>query len=339
MSNTASVQSGNKKWFRSIHFQTTLNFLLRRGPLLLFAGLIIVLAAGSPSFLSGPSITSSLIQAAPIAIVAMALSLVVMGGGDDVVAGGIDLSIPGSAVLATAIISDQLTNQGSSFTVAVLCGLLAAMVVGLINAVLVSVVGLTSILATLATYVSVVGVVRVITGNKRIDVVDPTILFIRDSNIFGVPLSVMIMLVTFVILAFVFHRTSYGMGVQAVGGNLDAAVAAGLKTKGIIGSTFITASMVAGIAAVLLVARGSGSSPGMDERLLVDMVLATFVGAAFSSRNVVTVVGSMLGAILVTFMSTGLVLNRIDNSWIDGWKGVLILLVVTAAAMQIRGRK
>lgn len=323
----------------NFNVKTFTDFLIRRGPLLLFAILIIVLALGSNSFLSGPSINSSLVQAAPIAIIAMALSLVVMGGGDDVVAGGIDLSLPGSAALATAIISDQLTNQGSSFAMAVLFGLLAAITVGLVNAVLVSYVGLTSILATLATYVSVVGVVRVLTGNKRIDVTDPTILYIRDGNILGIPVVVVIMLVTFVLVAFIFHRTKYGMSVQAVGGSLDAAVAAGLKTKRIVGSTFISAAVVASIAAVLLVARGSGSSPGMDERLLVDMVLATFVGAAFSSRNVVTVLGSMLGAILVTFMSTGLVLNRINNSWIDGWKGVLILLVVVAAAVQIKGRK
>jgi ribose transport system permease protein len=338
MSNKA-VQALNKVRPGNFNLQNFTDFLIRRGPLLLFAILIIVLALGSNSFLSWPSINSSLVQAAPIAIIAMALSLVVMGGGDDAVAGGIDLSLPGSAALATAIISDQLTNQGSSFAIAVLYGLLAAMAVGLVNAVLVSYVGLTSILATLATYVSVVGVVRVLTGNKRIDVTDPTILYIRDGNILGIPVVVVIMLVTFVLVAFIFHRTKYGMSVQAVGGSLDAAVAAGLKTKRIVGSTFISAAVVASIAAVLLVARGSGSSPGMDERLLVDMVLATFVGAAFSSRNVVTVLGSMLGAILVTFMSTGLVLNRINNSWIDGWKGVLILLVVVAAAVQIKGRK
>jgi len=338
MSNKA-LQVLNKAKPGNFNFQTFTDFLIKRGPLLLFAILIIVLALGSSSFLSGPSLSSSLVQAAPIAIIAMALSLVVMGGGDDVVAGGIDLSLPGSAALATAIISDQLTNQGSSFAMAVLFGLLAAMAVGLVNAVLVSYVGLTSILATLATYVSVVGVVRVLTGNKRIDVTDPTILYIRDGNILGIPVVVVIMLLTFALVAFIFHRTKYGMGVQAVGGSLDAAVAAGLKTKRIVGSTFISAAVVAAIAAVLLVARGSGSSPGMDERLLVDMVLATFVGAAFSSRNVVTVLGSMLGAILVTFMSTGLVLNRINNSWIDGWKGVLILLVVVAAAVQIKGRK
>ena len=338
MSNKAR-QVLNKARPGNLNLQTFADFLIRRGPLLLFAILIIVLALGSNSFLSGPSINSSLVQAAPIAIIAMALSLVVMGGGDDVVAGGIDLSLPGSAALATAIISDQLTNQGSSFAVAVLFGLLAAITVGGVNAVLVSYVGLTSILATLATYVSVVGVIRVLTGNKRIDVTDPTVLYIRDGNIFGIPVVVVIMVITFALVAFIFHRTKYGMSVQAVGGSLDAAVAAGLKTKRIVGSTFISAAVVASIAAVLLVARGSGSSPGMDERLLVDMVLATFVGAAFSSRNVVTVLGSMLGAILVTFMSTGLVLNRINNSWIDGWKGVLILLVVVAAAVQIKGRK
>ena len=334
-----AMQVLNKARPGNLNLQTFTDFLIRRGPLLLFAILIIVLALGSNSFLSGPSINSSLVQAAPIAIIAMALSLVVMGGGDDVVAGGIDLSLPGSAALATAIISDQLTNQGSSFAVAVLFGLLAAVTVGGVNAVLVSYVGLTSILATLATYVSVVGVIRVLTGNKRIDVTDPTILYIRDGNMFGIPVVVVIMVITFALVAFIFHRTKYGMSVQAVGGSLDAAVAAGLKTKRIVGSTFISAAVVAAIAAVLLVARGSGSSPGMDERLLVDMVLATFVGAAFSSRNVVTVLGSMLGAILVTFMSTGLVLNRINNSWIDGWKGVLILLVVVAAAVQIKGRK
>lgn len=334
-----AMQVLNKARPGNLNLQTFTDFLIRRGPLLLFAILIIVLALGSNSFLSGPSINSSLVQAAPIAIIAMALSLVVMGGGDDVVAGGIDLSLPGSAALATAIISDQLTNQGSSFAVAVLFGLLAAVTVGGVNAVLVSYVGLTSILATLATYVSVVGVIRVLTGNKRIDVTDPTILYIRDGNIFGIPVVVVVMVITFALVAFIFHRTKYGMSVQAVGGSLDAAVAAGLKTKRIVGSTFISAAVVAAIAAVLLVARGSGSSPGMDERLLVDMVLATFVGAAFSSRNVVTVLGSMLGAILVTFMSTGLVLNRINNSWIDGWKGVLILLVVVAAAVQIKGRK
>jgi ribose transport system permease protein len=285
---------------------------------------------------SAQNITSALIQASPIAIVAIGLSLVVIGGGDDVVVGGIDLSIPAGAALATAIISDQLTNRDASFIYAVALGILAAITVGAVNAFLVTVVGLTPILTTLATYASVVGIVRTLTANRRINVEDPTILWIRDSDLGGVPVPVLMMLLVFLGFGFLVHRTAYGMKLQTVGGSVDAALSVGLKPRPYVASSFIWAGFAAGIAGILLVARGSGMSPGIDERLLVDMVLATFVGAAFSARNVVTVLGAMLGAVLVAFMSTGLILNRVDNSWVDGWKGLLILLVVIAAALQTR---
>lgn len=316
-----------------------LRFLVQRGPLVLFGVLLVYLALNSAAFLTPGNINSSLVQAAPIAIVAFGLAVVVMGGGDDAVAGGIDLSIPGSAALATVIISDQLTNQGSSFAVAFVLGFLAALVVGVVNALLVTVVGLTPILATLATYVSVIGIVRVISQNRRINVDDPVILFVRDANLLGIPIPVVLMLVTFGVFWFLLHRTGFGMRIQAVGGSRDAAESAGIAVKRLTASTFVIASLAASIAAVALVARGSGSSPGIDERLLVDMVLAAFVGAAFSPRNVVTVLGAMLGAVLVSLLSNGLILNRVANSWIDGWKGVLILLVVSAAALQNRERK
>lgn len=310
--------------------------LVSRGPLLLFAVLLTALAIGSPTMVSAQNITSALIQASPIAIVAIGLSLVVIGGGDDVVVGGIDLSIPAGAALATAIISDQLTNRDASFIYAVALGILAAITVGAVNAFLVTVVGLTPILTTLATYASVVGIVRTLTANRRINVEDPTILWIRDSDLGGVPVPVLMMLLVFLGFGFLVHRTAYGMKLQTVGGSIDAALSVGLKPRPYVASSFIWAGFAAGIAGILLVARGSGMSPGIDERLLVDMVLATFVGAAFSARNVVTVLGAMLGAVLVAFMSTGLILNRVDNSWVDGWKGLLILLVVIAAALQTR---
>lgn len=314
-------------------------FLIRRGPLLLFAALLIYLALGSPVVLSEGNITSSLIQAAPIAVVAFGLAVVVMGGGDDAIAGGIDLSIPGAAALATVVISDRLTIGGWSFVPAFLLGVLVAVTVGIVNAVLVAVVGLTPILATLATYVSVVGIARVVSQNRRIDVTDPTILAIRDGEVLGVPAPVILLTVIFLAFLFVMHRTTYGRHIQAVGGSRDAAISSGISVRRLSASTFVVAGVAAGVAAILLIARGSGSSPGIDERLLVDMVLATFVGAAFSPRNVVTIPGALLGALLVSFMSNGLILNRVANSWVDGWKGVLILLVVSAAALQNREKR
>jgi len=321
---------------RRIGIEELKGSLIRRGPLLLFGLLLVVLATGAPAIVSATSISAILVQASPIAIVAFGLAVVVIGGGDDVVVGGIDLSIPAGAALSAAVISDQLTNRGSSFTQAFVIGLVAALSVGAVNAALVTVVRLTPILATLAVSASVVGVIRVLTTNRRINVEDPTILWIRDTSILGTPIPVIIMLMTFGLFGYVVHRTRYGMKLRTVGGNLDAALSVGLKPRILISSTFMWGALAAGLAGVLLVARGSGMSPGIEERLLVDMVLATFVGAAFSSKNIVTILGSMLGAILVSFMATGLILNRVDNSWVDGWKGVLIMLVVTAAALQTR---
>lgn len=318
---------------------TVTNALVKRGPLVIFGVLLVGLAWQAPKLLSPLSIQSSLIQASPIAIVAIGLAIVVIGGGDDVVVGGIDLSIPASAALATAIISDQLTNRGASFVYAFGLAFVAAVIVGMVNAILITVVGLTPILATLATYSSVAGIIRVLTTNRRINVDHPVIVFIRDESFAGVPFPVLFMLVTVALFTFLIHNTAYGRRLQTVGGNVDAALSSGLKPNRLVASSFIWAGVTAAIAGILLVARGSGLSPGIEERLLVDMVLAGFVGAAFSARNVVTVPGAAMGAVLVAFLSNGLILNRVDNSWVDGWKGVLILIVVTAAALQTRRAK
>jgi ribose transport system permease protein len=314
-------------------------FALRRGPILVILVLLGYLATQSPLVLSANNIWSSLVQAAPIAVVSFGLALVVMGGGNDAVNGGIDLSIPAGAALATVIIADQLTNNGTPFVVAFAIAVVVAVAVGCVNAFLVSRVGLPPILATLGTYVSVVGISRVVSQNRRINVDDPVILWVRDAELLGVRAPVVLMVTLMVLVWLLGHRSALGMRIQASGGSRDAAESAGINVRRTVAYTYVLAGAIAGIAAVLLLARGSGSSPGIDEQLLVDMVLATFVGAAFSPRNAVTVPGAMLGAILVALLSNALILNRVSNSWVDGWKGVLILVVVIAAAFQTRERK
>ena len=151
-------------------------------------------------------------------------------------------------------------------------------------------------------------------------------------TIVNVGFTTLISMIVAAVLVFVMARTPYGRRLQAVGGNRDAAIFAGIPAQRYIMSTFVIAGVVAGLSSLLLIARGSGSSPGIDERLMVDMVLATFLGAAFTRRGTVTVAGSVLGALFVALLSNGLILSRVANAWVDGFKGVLILLVVAAAA-------
>ncbi len=332
MDNHNNKTNTNRQLLRTIG-----SILIDKGPLILFGFLLIYLAIFAPYFLDWQNLTTIFRQAVPLSMLCFGLATVIITGGDDVVVGGIDLSIPATAVMAAAICSVMLTKFGMGLPTALSFGVLAALIVGIVNAFLVVIVGLTPLLGTLASSVAVVGITKLITANRRINVNNDFINMVRDDSILGLPLSVIIMMVTFFIIAFLVHRTRWGMRMQAVGGSRSAAEISGLKPAKYIAQSFIIASVAAAIASITIIARGSGSSPGTEDSLLIEMVLATFVGAAFSPRRVVTIWGALLGALLVNALSNGFALMRVDIFWIGGIKGALILIVVATAALQRRG--
>ena len=301
-------------------------------PITVFLLLFVYLSVNSANFLSLPTMELILKQAVPTVLVSLGLATVIIAGGDDVVSGGIDLSIPATAIISAAIVADQVTNHETSLIWGLLLAFGAASIVGAVNAGLVVWVRMTPLLATLATSVAAVGVTKVITESRRIGVTDPTIVFIRDGEIAGVAASVV--LTSVIALAFwhLVHRTKWGMSLQATGGSRDAAEVSGIATNRFVVQSFLLAAFAGWLACSFVLARGSGSSPGSEENLLLEMVLATFLGAAFSPRRVVTVWGAVLGAVLVSALSVGFISIGVNVFWTGCIKGALILLVVASAA-------
>jgi ribose transport system permease protein len=277
-------------------------------------------------------------QAVPTVVVSLGLAVVIMTGGDDVVSGGIDLSIPAAAIIAAAIIADQVTNHGTLLPIALVFALLAAIMVGVLNAFLVVVIRMTPLLATLATSVAVVGITKVITQSKRINVTDPFIVFLRDGTVIGLSAGVVAAGLLTLIYWFLMHRTRWGMQAQATGGGREAAEVSGISTKAYQTISFFLAACTGFLASMFVLARGSGSSPGTEDNLLLEMVLATFLGAAFSPRRKVTIWGAALGAVLVTMLSVGFKSIGVNVFWTGCIKGGLILIVVASAAATARGR-
>ena len=310
-----------------------LRSLTSYAPLAIFLALIVYLGLEAPSFLAPSTIALVLKQSIPTVVVSLGLATVVMAGGDDVVSGGIDLSIPSIAILAAAIVADQVTNHGTPVLLALALAMGAAMIAGLVNAFLVVFVGMTPLLATLASASAYVGISKVVTHSRRINVSDPFIVYLRDGQVFGFPFGVLAAFVLASVFFFALHRTRWGLNLQAVGGNRDAAEISGLAPRKFIAQSFVIAGVVGGFAAAFVLARGSGSSPGTEENLLLEMVLATFLGAAFSPRRVVTLWGAVLGAILVAALSVGFGSVGVDVFWTGCLKGGLILIVVASAAV------
>ncbi len=177
---------------------------------------------------------------------------------------------------------------------------------GAINGLLVLAAGLPPLLATLSTSVAFTGLTDLLTGQRRIAVSDPLMVAFRDNSVLGLPWPLVYLLGVFILFQFLLHHSRFGQHVQAVGGNRDMAQMSGLNVRRLTLLVWLLAGIAAGLAILPLLSQGSGSSSGTATPLLLETVLATFIGAAFSRRRVVTIWGALLGAILVNALSNGL---------------------------------
>jgi len=147
-----------------------LRVLFEKIPLILFVGLLVWLSIQSPYFLSWENISRMLVQSVPLAILTFGLVCVIAAGGDDVVSGGIDLSLPAIAVFGVAILSLGLTEWQLAWPLLLVAVVIASLLCGGINAILVLVAGLPPLLATLSTSVAFTGITELLTGQRRISV-------------------------------------------------------------------------------------------------------------------------------------------------------------------------
>ena len=279
--------------------------LIEKFPLILFFALLIWLSLQSPFFLSWQNISMMLVQSVPLAILCFGLVCVIAVGGDDVVSGGIDLSLPAIAVLGVALLSLGMAEWNTPYLALLLLLIAVSLACGAVNATLVLAAGLPPLLATLSTSVAFTGLTDLLTGQRRIAVSDPLMVAFRDNDLFGIPWPLLYLLAVFALFQFLLHHSRFGQHLQAVGGNRDMAQMSGLN--------------------------------GTATPLLLETVLATFIGAAFSRRRVVTIWGALLGAVLVNALSNGLGLLGVNIFWMGAIKGGLILVVLAASAVRHKG--
>ncbi|WP_202981921.1 ABC transporter permease [Roseobacter cerasinus] len=306
-------------------------------PLVIFGLVLTYISLHAPNFLTLQSLELIVMQSLPVVLVCAGLAVVVMAGGDDVVSGGIDLSIPATAVLSAGITAQMLTS-GMPLALCAVVALAACIVVGLSNAVLITKIGMTPLLTTLAMFVAVVGVNNVITVSRRINVDHSWIVALRAQEIAGIPAGILLVALIVAILFFAAHRTGWGLNLQAAGGSRDAAEISGIDANRLVAQSFVVAAFTGFLCGFFLLARGSGSSPGVQDNLMLEMVLATFLGAAFSPRRVVTLWGAVLGALLVAAISIGFKSIGVNVFWTGLIKGSLIVVVVAFSALAQRGR-
>jgi ribose transport system permease protein len=304
---------------------------LRFGSYVAFAAVLLVFAWRAPSFLSIGNIGNILGQSAILGVLAFGMTIVIIGGGSNVVTGGIDLSLAANMGLSAAIYA-ALVQAGFGDAVAVAASLGSGAAIGAVNAVSVVVLGILPLLATLAVMNIAAGLELVITQNTVIPADTSLLSFLSSNGVGGVPVLAFVLIAVAAVLIVAVQYTPAGLRLYAVGEFPEAARAAGLRVNRLVAGSYVASGLCGGIAAILSVAYLSGSTTGSGDMLL-SIVVTALLGVVFSRRVVPTIGGTLLSTLFVGSLINGFQLLGVSSYWVNGVQGALILLVVAATSV------
>jgi ribose/xylose/arabinose/galactoside ABC-type transport system permease subunit len=266
---------------------------------ILCALVLAVLWLYAPTFFKLNNLVNILVQASTLAVLAVGMSTVMIGG-------GIDLSLPFNAALSAVLGAMYMRATGDA-VVGPLIMVAAAMAIGACNGIAVGYLGMIPFVVTLAMMTVTNGAAVWLTGS--ISIADVPDVFVDPffARYFGLPLSVIIALATAGLGIVLMSGTVYGRWLYAVGINTRAATVARIPGPKVIALSYALAGLMAGIAAIMLTGRlASASSNLASPSMVLDVVSACVIGGISIYGGSGKVWGAVLGALFITLLNNAL---------------------------------
>jgi ribose transport system permease protein len=294
-----------------------------------FVAVFLFFAVTQPSsFLTPANLTNILVQAAPIMIMAVGLVFVLS-------AGEIDLSF-GSVVALSALTAATVLQSTGAWPLAVLAALGVGLAVGLVNGVFVAAVRLPSFLVTLATMGLVAGLARELTDLQSVPVTDPSFVAVFGGKVLGLPATVWWAAFVVVIGWVALRHTRYGAHVLAVGNNVSASRVSGIKVARVRIAVLLGSATAAAVAGLLYAGRLQGARYTLGEADLMTAIAAVIVGGTSLFGGKGTVVGAVVGSLLMAMLNNGLILAGLSVSQQMVARALIILIAVS---ISLRGKR
>ncbi|MGE4548117.1 MAG: ABC transporter permease [Intestinibacillus sp.] len=215
----------------------------------------------------------------------------------------------------------------------VLAAVLAAVVLGLLigaaNGFIITKFTIPAFIMTLGLQTIARGGALLMTGGSPVSMVDyPAFNWFGQGYIGFVPTSVLIMFVFFIIVLILLNKTPFGRYVYAVGGNENAAIASGIRSKSVVRKAFLLDGLITAVAAVVFMARQASGTPAGGISYEFDAITAVVVGGTSLAGGVGNVFGTLIGALIVGIVNNVQNLLGVNTYWQQVIKGFIILFAV-----------
>lgn len=317
-----------------------LNFIARHGAVIGICCVLLIFQMIEPRFMRIDNILGVLNSSSLLIVMTFGMTMVMA-------VRGIDLSIAQVAD-AAGVIAAMLILSGKNFAAAIMGALLFGLLIGIVNAVLISYLGVPAIIGTLGMMFVVRSAELTLTNGAQ-----PQILFtlpaarvkhfffigqenIGPENIGPVSVLILLTVVVIVIMYFVKERSVFGRYMDAICNNVRSSLLAGINVRRVFGATFVISSLLAALAGVMLVSRSGNAVPRGVETYLTDCFVAVYIGTLVSSRNKFNIIGSVIGALFVGFLSNFITLMGMGIAYKNIFNGVFIILAVALGVLKSR---
>lgn len=290
------------------------------GAVIALVVLVLANAVFTPNFATTGNFWNVLFQLSVTLLVAVGMTLVIATG-------GIDLSV-GSVMAISAAVAAVTVDQG--LLVAIPLALLAGAAVGLLNGAFVSTFKVQAIVVTLATLLAGRGLAQVINRDGAlITINDPGFLVLGRGHLGPVPVQVLIAAAVVALGIFVLRSTPFGRYVLAAGGNPAAARLAGVPVNRTVITVYVMSGVLAALAGLVEASRlGASAAARIGQGAELDAIAAVVVGGTLLSGGRATMMGTVVGALIMQVIATSFNMLLIPYAWALAFKALIILFAV-----------
>jgi ribose/xylose/arabinose/galactoside ABC-type transport system permease subunit len=295
-------------------------------PLLLVVE-ICVFAVLSDTFLTAGNLANVALNSVDLALIAAGLTLVIILGGIDVSTG------PALGVIAWCV--GTLTLAGAPALLVVTAAVVLGCLMGLLNGVLVSLLGVTAIIATLGTAAIWQTTLFALWGGSDL-FAPPVSSYAAGERLLGVPTSAFLALLAYLVLWYVSRYRAFGRHVFAVGNDIEGARLSGVDVRRVQVAAFVLVGGMVGLAAVVYMARIGVVQASSGADLSLAAIAAVVVGGTSITGGRGSVIGTLFGVVFIAILQNGVVLIGVPPLWNGVLVGAFILIAVAVDVLSER---
>ncbi|MDR1108912.1 MAG: ABC transporter permease [Spirochaetaceae bacterium] len=281
--------------------------------------LIIIFTIASPSFLTSGNIVTILLMTAVNGILAVGITFII-------ITGGIDLSVGTVMTFGSVMTAFFISNLSMPIAIGILAGILAGVLCGFLNGVSITKLHLPPFIATLGMMNVTKGLNLIVSGARPIYFADkPEFTRIATTLAMGIPVGVLIFFASALVAVFILSKTVIGRYAFAIGSNEEAARLSGINTDAWKIAIYSMSGAFFGLGGVVMASRVASAQPSLGVGYEMDAIAAAVIGGASLSGGEGSILGTIIGAFIITVLTNGLRILSVPQEWQMVVTGLIVI--------------